>query len=126
MNKLEERFGESGKKAGVLKNRFLYLIQDLKLADTDGYDCLDKPSAAVFCAKEAKDIAIEFVKTVLESKITVQRQGRIASNESVAEEDSSEKYWPKEFQLMLGQMMKSGDEIFNEFIEEKYYTSDEK
>lgn len=59
---------------------------------------------------EIKLMAIEFAKYILNQKITK----RTSMNES-------EEYWPSEFQLMLGELLKNGDDVFSEFIKKQIY-----
>ena len=93
MNKLEERFFKIALKCFKGKDKF-YLNN--------------------YLVKETKNVAIEFVKKVLNSKIKVIKSGHIGK------EENAEEYWPEEFQLMLGEILKNGDKIFDKFIKEYY------
>ena len=57
--------------------------------------------------------AIEFAKHLLQSKVTVKRNGKIG------EETPSTSYHPSEFQLLLGQLEHNGKEVFEEWLSMK-------
>ena len=60
-------------------------------------------------AEECRSIAIDFAKYILNSEVTTTTCML-----------TSEKYYPKEYALMQGQLLKDGINMFNKFIEEYY------
>ena len=71
---------------------------------------------ALECANKAKELMIDFAKHLLQGKVTKCTKGTL-------EETIKEEYWPHEYQLLFGDLIKNSDNIFNKFIEE-YETLD--
>lgn len=64
--------------------------------------------------EECKQVAIEFVKHLLQAKVTK------CTNGSIGTTRVEEEYWPTEYQLLLGELVRNSDKLFNKFIEEEY------
>lgn len=97
---------------GKLEDKFEKILDSTR--DTYGGmfsdDSVIVGDAKKLCAKEAKDIAIEFAKYMFKKKIHVARSM-----------NDVEEYWPHEFQIILGELIKDTDgNNFNDFIEEQY------
>lgn len=61
--------------------------------------------------QKEKEIAIEFAEYLLRGEVTKHTKGYL-----MEKDDEGETYWPKEFQLLLGQLKHIPDEVFSEFI----------
>lgn len=66
-------------------------------------------------AEEAKKIAIEFAKKLMETKIYACGEGKIGN---IGQTINSK--IPPEYDLMKGELMINGDKLFEQFIEEYY------
>jgi hypothetical protein len=62
------------------------------------------------CAEECRKIAIEFAKELMKSKVKIAREGIIGGAKVVYS------ITPSEYTLMEGELIKNGDELFNEFL----------
>jgi hypothetical protein len=63
-------------------------------------------------AIECKKVAIAFATHLLQSKICKCTKGSLG-------ETIKEEYWPPEYQLLLGEIIKN-ENLFNKFIKEEY------
>lgn len=69
-------------------------------------------------AEEAKKLAIEFAKKLMCTEVCSARSGRVESGF-----ECSVKYphaVPPEYSLMYGELARSGDKLFDKFIEDYY------
>lgn len=68
---------------------------------------------------ESKKIAIEFAKYICQTKIT--KASDIVDMDGIKTPIT---YWPHEFELILGELIKNEDVIFDNFIKNYNATSD--
>jgi hypothetical protein len=94
------------------------LVKRFKEID-DNVNLKEIDSAKEYCirlytaqAQECKQVAIEFAKHILQSKITKCTEGSIGTTRI------QEEYWPAEYQILLGELARNADSTFNKFLEE--------
>jgi hypothetical protein len=97
------------------------ILNKLELRDRRIRVSLKSKNSPVKCAEECKKVSIEFARYILKSKIqsTSIKDRDLLGNLVVTE------YWPKEFQLILGELTKDKEGIsFDKFIGEEYGKED--